>query len=192
MSRILVASVWLLAALVVAGCDFAVYPQTGPNDEKAVELYRRAAARGDAGGQVNLGFMYERGRGGLDQDYVEAVRLYRLAAEQGNAFGQTNLAVMYSAGRGVPQNDGEAVRLLALAAGQGFGPAKCYLAAFYIARRGGLTGQEPAVSNAMEFVSRLESPGITRNHRGLMGAGGIPEPCFELKRFAAREADGKK
>src|SRR5208283_752417 len=60
------------------------------------------AERGDAHSQVNLGVMYEHGKG-VPQDYSEALKWYRKAAEQGNAIGQAYLGVMYDQGKGVPQ-----------------------------------------------------------------------------------------
>ena len=50
-----------------------------------------AAGQGHPGGQANVGWMYDRGLGGVEQDYKEAVRWYRLAAEQGYAYAQFNL-----------------------------------------------------------------------------------------------------
>ena len=69
-----------------------------------MKWYRLAAEQGDAMAQSNLGIMYERGEGIL-QDYAEAVKWYRLAAKQGNAMAQSNLGIMYERGEGVPQNN---------------------------------------------------------------------------------------
>ena len=77
-----------------------------------------AAEQGDATAQVNLGYLYENGRG-VPQDYKEAAKWYRLAAEQGDASAQNNLGYMYKNGRGVPQDYAEAVKWYRLAAEQG-------------------------------------------------------------------------
>jgi TPR repeat protein len=61
------------------------------DDREAVRLYKLAADQGSAGGQVNLGFFYQNGLGGLPKDEREAARLYKLAADQGNAFAQAAL-----------------------------------------------------------------------------------------------------
>ena len=42
------------------------------------------------GGQNNLGWMYENGRG-VQRDRVEAVRWYRRAADQGDSWAQEQL-----------------------------------------------------------------------------------------------------
>jgi uncharacterized protein len=76
------------------------------NYAEAVEWYRKAADRGFAKAQSNLGFMYENGRG-VSQNYAEAIKWWRKAAEQGLASAQHNLGHMYFDGRRVPQNYAE-------------------------------------------------------------------------------------
>jgi len=69
-----------------------------------VDDYRVKAEQGDSGAQYNLGNMYRKGEGVL-QDYKEAVKWYRKSAEQGHAKAQYNLALMYAKGEGVIQDD---------------------------------------------------------------------------------------
>ena len=69
----------------------------------ALREWRPLAEQGDAGAQLNLGFMYDNGYG-VPQDYNEAIKWYRRAAEQGNDRAQYNLGLMYDVGYGVPQN----------------------------------------------------------------------------------------
>lgn len=57
---------------------------------------RLAADQGNAKAQVNLGVMYDNGRG-VWPDYAQAVKWYRLAADQGNASAQYNLGLTYNA-----------------------------------------------------------------------------------------------
>jgi TPR repeat protein len=61
------------------------------DDREAARLYKLAADQGNADAQVNLGFFYENGRGGLPKDDPEAARLYKLAADQGNSWAQDAL-----------------------------------------------------------------------------------------------------
>ena len=70
---------------------------------KAVECYRKAAEKGYARGQRNLGFMYENGEG-VAKDFTEAVKWYKKAANQGFAQAQYDLGRMYEKGRGVKKN----------------------------------------------------------------------------------------
>ena len=62
-----------------------------------------AAEQGDAVAQYNLGTMYAKGEGVI-QDYQTAAKWFRLAAEQGYAAAQFNLGGMYHQGEGVPTN----------------------------------------------------------------------------------------
>ena len=66
----------------------------------AFKEWKPLAQQGDADAQYNLGVMYDKGHGVI-QDYKEAVRLYRRAAEQGHASAQSNLANRYYYGEGV-------------------------------------------------------------------------------------------
>ena len=69
----------------------------------ALREWRPLAEQGDAGAQLNLGFMYDNGYG-VSQDYEEAVKWYLRAAEQGSDRAQYNLGLMYDVGYGVPQD----------------------------------------------------------------------------------------
>jgi TPR repeat protein len=69
----------------------------------ALSEWRPLAEQGDAGAQLNLGFMYDNGYG-VPQDYTEAIKWYRRAAEQGSDRAQYNLGLMYDVGYGVPQD----------------------------------------------------------------------------------------
>jgi TPR repeat protein len=66
----------------------------------AEKWYRKAAERGFAEAQNNLGLMYVLGRG-VPQDDSTAVKWFRKAAEQGYAPAQNNLGEMRRQGRGV-------------------------------------------------------------------------------------------
>ncbi|KAG0260128.1 hypothetical protein DFQ27_003737 [Actinomortierella ambigua] len=79
------------------------------SDVEVVRWCAKAANQGDPSGQVNLGWMYEIGRGVQHSD-VEAVKWYTKAASQGDPRGQFNLGWMYETGRGVKQSDFEAVK----------------------------------------------------------------------------------
>ena len=101
----------------------------------ALKKWKPIAEAGNAVAQFNLGLIYEKGLGVL-QDDKEAVRWYRLAAVQGDADAQTNLGVRYQKGLGVPQDDKEAVRWYRLAAEQGDADAQYYLGVMYALGKG--------------------------------------------------------
>lgn len=78
-------------------------PAWQTKDDAVVEKgYRKAAERGFAEAQNNLGLMCALGRG-VSQDDAEAVKWFRLAAEQGYAPAQFNLGEMRRQNRGVTE-----------------------------------------------------------------------------------------
>ena len=99
-----------VAVLTALGVDAPVQTQT-----PEIDALRVRAEAGDAEAQLNLGVMYDTGRG-VPQDDAEAVRWYRLAADQGHARAQGNLGVMCGTGEGVPQDYVQAYMWFNLAA----------------------------------------------------------------------------
>ena len=116
----------------------------------ALALFTKAANKGDAKAQNNLGAMYDKGQG-VPQDYNQAASWYRRAADQGDAEAQYNLGLMYEAqynlglmyeaqynlglmyndGRGVPQDYKQAVSWFRKAADQGDAKAQYNLGLMY-------------------------------------------------------------
>lgn len=83
----------------------------------AAHYFEKEAAAGDAVAQVNLGWMYNEGRG-VPRDYKKAVELYSKAAETGFAPGQAYLATAYTEGKGVDKDFHKAVDLFRKAIAQ--------------------------------------------------------------------------
>jgi TPR repeat protein len=84
------------------------YGRGVPQDHaKAVEWYRKSAARGNLWAINNIGRLYQNGLG-VSQDDAAAVQWYRLSADGGNGVAQYNLGSMYLRGRGIGQSDREA------------------------------------------------------------------------------------
>jgi TPR repeat protein len=73
----------------------------------AFKLIKPLAEQGDASAQFNLGVMYAKGEGVIEND-KKAVKWFRLAAEQGDAEAQNNLGTMYHNGEGVLQDNKKA------------------------------------------------------------------------------------
>ena len=100
-----------LALLLIFSCatawaaDFAKgLAAAGAGDfATALAEWKPLAEQGDAKAQYNLGVMYDKGQGVIE-DHKEAVKWYRLAAEQGGASAQNNLALMHATGQGVIQD----------------------------------------------------------------------------------------
>ncbi|MBR4075711.1 MAG: sel1 repeat family protein, partial [Lentisphaeria bacterium] len=73
------------------------------------QAYQKAAERGNARAQYNLGQCYEQGKG-VPVDQAEAVKWYQKAAEQGNASAQYKMGYCYEQGKGLPIDQAEAVK----------------------------------------------------------------------------------
>jgi TPR repeat protein len=84
----------------------------------AIKLWTALAERGYTNAQNNLGMMYAKGEGVI-QDYKAAVKWYTKAADQGNDNAQNTLGVMYAKGVGVIQDYKAAVKWYTKAADQG-------------------------------------------------------------------------
>jgi|TARA_A100001037_G_scaffold162077_1_gene145830 TPR repeat protein len=108
----------LFATPVVAGDmedGFAAY-EAGDH-QKAFRLFKAFAEQGHAEAQYNLGWMYSKGEGVLEDD-VKAVYWYRKAADQGFVGGHDSLEWMYKEGEGVPQDYVQASAWFSIAAAQ--------------------------------------------------------------------------
>jgi TPR repeat protein len=115
-----------------------MYDQLGQSDKnprneanfEAVEWYWKAAHQDHPGAQLNLGQMFQSGRG-VSQDAAQALNWIRKAADQNHAPAQAILGAMHAKGRGVPQDDAEAVTWYRLAAEQGHAEAQYNLGYIY-------------------------------------------------------------
>jgi TPR repeat protein len=97
---------------------------------RAVLWWQKAAERGNAEAQNNLGQAYEAGHG-VTQDDRQAAYWYRKAAEQNHPTSQFNLGILYELGRGVPQDLARAAGWYCRAAEQGYAPAQLNLGIAY-------------------------------------------------------------
>ena len=73
------------------------------SEEDQIELLERAARRGLAEAQYELGVAYDRGLG-VTQNHATAAGWYQRAAEQGLTDAQYNLATLYDEGLGTPRD----------------------------------------------------------------------------------------
>jgi len=108
-------------------------PPTDPAARAA--FYLAKAKAGDAAAQYNVGVLYARGQG-LVQDYASAVTWFRAAAAQGNTAAQYNLGVLYGRGLGVAADPAEALNWYRSAADQNYPAAQFNLALAYAAGDG--------------------------------------------------------
>ncbi len=99
--------------------------------KQAANLFKLAAAAGNARAQCNLGYCYQVGEG-VEANEKKAAGLYQDAADQGWALGQCNLGYCYHTGKGVALNKKRAVELYQLAANQELPLAQYNLALCYM------------------------------------------------------------
>ena len=99
------------------------------NPDKAVEYYRRAAERGYAQAQNNLGMAYSSGIGNSGvKDSTLAVEWYRRAAEGKSSDAENNMGLAYWTGNGVGAKDpNKAVAFWTRSAQNGNVQAQCSL-----------------------------------------------------------------
>ncbi len=64
----------------------------GSANNRALEYFRKSAEQGNAEGQYGVGFMYQGGEGGVEQNFVEARKWFVLAAQQGHKLAINTLA----------------------------------------------------------------------------------------------------
>jgi TPR repeat protein len=125
----------LALLLGLAACSQASPERPGAQRAtKSIQVIQEAAERGDPSAQVELGILYESGRG-VPLDPVEASRWYRRAAERiyepalfalgrqgaerGEAIAQYNVGNAYYQGQGVSQDTQKAFAWYRRAAAQG-------------------------------------------------------------------------
>jgi TPR repeat protein len=98
---LLLLCMWAAGSAAAGPLEDGVAASRNGDYATALRLLRPLADEGNAVAQLNLGFMYNLGRG-VPEDLAAAVSWYRKAAEQGNASAQNNLGTMYDTGQGVP------------------------------------------------------------------------------------------
>jgi uncharacterized protein len=112
---------------------------------EAVSCYRKAAEKGMAAAQNNLGFCYQAGQG-VPRSNAEAVKWYRKAAVQGFAAAQNNLGVCYRDGTGVTKDLKQATQWFRSGAEQGLAAAQNNLGVRYYKGEGIMTNFTEAIS----------------------------------------------
>ena len=158
------------------------------DDAETVNSSRKAAERGDAEAQFNLGVMYATGAG-VPEDDAEAVKWFRKAAEQGDAIAQCNLGNMYAEGKGVPANDAEAVKWFRKAAEQGFVEAQLNLSAMYANGKGAPEDGAEAVKWFRKAAAQGESRAQFLLGLAHANGEGVPEDGAEAVKWFRKAAE---
>jgi TPR repeat protein len=128
-------------------------PPTEPTARAAFYLARAKA--GDVAAQYDIGVLYARGDG-LVQDYAGAASWFHAAAAQGNIAAEYNLGVLYQRGLGVAADKTEALNWYRSAAGRSDPAAQFNLALAYAQGNG--TPQDLAA--AARWYQRAAEQGV--------------------------------
>jgi localization factor PodJL len=166
------------AGNAVAQYQYAQVKLSEGDLETAASFLRRAAQKGIAPAQYELGKLYERGQG-VEKDLIEARSLVQKAAEAGNVDAMYDYALFLAEGDGGPQSEPEVVAWFERAAERGHVDAQYNLGVvhaegigtdrnlakallwFEIAALAGDEGAKQEVDNLRTRVSMTESLGAS-------------------------------
>mmetsp|Transcript_17949 Transcript_17949/g.42754 ORF Transcript_17949/g.42754 Transcript_17949/m.42754 type:complete len:375 (+) Transcript_17949:192-1316(+) len=126
-----------------------------PDNETALDYFRRGADLGNAAAQNGLGYMHMYGRG-VEQSFDRAHAYFTKASDQGNSEGRFNLAALHIAGSGVKKDYGKALYHFTIAANQGHMMALYNLAMMNL---NGL-GTPRSCTTALQFLKGVSERGV--------------------------------
>ena len=110
-------SLLLCAGLFACVSWVGAQNETGVGESERIVKFKKAAEKGSATAQYNLGVCYYNGID-VNVNYEEAFKWYLMAAEQGVVDAQYMVAICYARGKGTLQSPMEAVRWYRAAAEQ--------------------------------------------------------------------------
>mgnify|MGYP001216136294 FL=1 len=145
---------------------------------EAVKWLNRAAERGHADAQLQLGLAFKSGNGIL-QDFGEAKRWFAKGASRGHAESQYQLGLLYRSGQGVPFDFVEAYAWFNRAASQGLQPAT-------VARDELVTLMRPEQVAMAQARSRHDSAQTEDGGDKSSAAAAAPQVGFDQGRVGAR------
>ena len=123
---------------------------------KAVEVWKKAADGGDTDAMVRLAELYK-GGDVVELDKEEAVKWYRKAAESGNADAQLRLALCYHDGEGIEEDVEEAAKWMLKSAEQGTSRESQWLMGRFYEDG---TGVEQNLAEAVKWFERSAKKGF--------------------------------
>jgi len=147
----------------------------------ALKEWQPLAEQGEADAQVNLGLLYDFGKG-VPQDYGQARDWYLKAADQGFADAQFNLGLLYDFGKGVPQDYGQARDWYLKAAEQGHALAQANLGVMYWMGPGVL--QDYVQAHMWAYLAAAQNQEIGTALRAALANDMTPEQIAEAQRLA--------
>ena len=172
-----------LVASVAVGTVFA-------HDTESMEELTRAAERGDAESQFDLGFMYATGFGDFEADSAEALTWYRRAAEQGLAQAQSALGGTYARGDLLEQDFTQAATWCRLGAEQDDANGQLCMASLYAGGCG--VEQDYTESARWYLLAADQGSGEAQARLGDMyanGEGGVQRDPVEADKWYRRAVE---
>ena len=156
---------------------------------EAAKWYAKAAERGNADAENELGHLYQFGLG-VEKDNAQALQWFRKAADQGNPGGQANLGWMYQYGLGVNQDIPQAFQLYQKSAlGGGGSPAETRLGFMY---ENGL-GVKQDYAQALSWYRKGADQGNPRAQTSLgilyQNGWGVPQDYVQALQWYRKAAD---
>ena len=156
--------------------------------DKALALFRKAAAAGHAGAMNSVGIAYERGAG-VARDMAEAMRWHRRSAEAGDSAAMHRLGLALMRGEGVKMDRAEALRWFRKSADAGNAPGMTDVGLAYL--NGWGVPRDPA--EAVIWLRKGAEAGgpVAMNQLGrayLLGLGVARDPA-EAVRWFRKAAD---
>jgi localization factor PodJL len=170
------------AGNAIAQYQYAQVKMKEGDIETATSFLRRAAQKGIAPAQYDLGKLYERGNG-VDRDLIEARNLIRKAAEAGHVGAMYDYALFLAEGEGGAKSEPEAVEWFARAAehglldaqynlgvvhAEGIGTEKNLTEAlfwFEVAANGGDAGAKQEVTNLRARIPMSDAMDVSERAR---------------------------
>ncbi len=148
---------------------------------KAFQLWLPLAEQGQVTAQINIGVMYDYGKG-VAQDYESAAKWYRAAALQDHVIAQYNLGIFLSEGKIEVSDEEDAVYWLRKAANQGYADAQYQLGMMYAQGAAGVEKQADAPALLYQAGLNYLSTGDGDGARSAASALIEIEPGHELAR----------
>jgi serine/threonine protein kinase len=155
---------------------------------EAAKWYAKAAERGNADAQNELGHLYQFGLG-VEKDNAKALEWFRKSADQGFAGAQANLGWMYQYGLGVDKDNAQAFQLYQKGAAQGGNAAETRLAFMY---ESGL-GVEKDYAQALSLYRKAADQGNPRAETSLgifyQNGWAVPQDYAQALQWTRKAAD---
>jgi len=173
----------VLMATMAAGSGFA-------RGTDSVEELVRAAERGDAQAQFDLGFLYATAISHFEVDDAEAVSWYRRAAEQGFAPAQSALGRAYAHSPVLEQDFTQAATWCRLGAEQGDADGQLCMASLYAGGCG--VEQDYAESARWYRLAADRGSGVAQARLGdiyATGEGGVRQDAVEADKWYRRAVE---